>query len=210
MNGVKITCLYIAGSVWMKGLGEEVEKRILDFINKKTIFPQNMEEIVGFLKKLDSYSEYCSLANLMRKDNPFNEDIVRIHWLGQGIFSLNGAMCFNHNIKTLKELEEMRIEKNLSVKIVNILLGCLVSYGKIIKHSEKKIKVLHYGLLYDSRRKYSWKREIRNLDIGFVKKSERGDLVSIHLNIAREKISPEQAETLKSITLQTLKILKIA
>ena len=173
MRNLKLCCLYSYGCRMAEEKG--INGLLLNHIEKESV-PQ--EELIRALQELQSFSGYKLIAKLKRKKDPFDEVVVRSYWLGDR----NQQFLINHNIATLEKIRILGIKN---------LVDCAVSCAKIAGFYSDAIEVFETGLFYGSRE--------RRLDFGFLdrKKIKKGLFVSVHLGIAREIISKQQAKILK-------------
>lgn len=199
MDGLNLAVLYSFGCDMGKVTG--VDEHFLDFLKNPDSLEQKRKEIVSLLEGLNPYRSYCSLANLMKHRDVFEKEVVRAYWLGNG----QARRGLNHNFQVLAKIESMRIKRKLPVRAVNKMLDCLVSCGKILEVRPSRITILHRGLLCDRRGYYFWRKEKREIKVGFVKKPEKGKLVSVHISSARENINKGQARLLRETTTQAMR-----
>lgn len=198
-KGLRRACLYSCCGCYQverKGLGKE----LLDFLKRKSPGKKQCEFIIKILKNLHPYKGYCLIRDLKGLRSPFNPNVVRDYWLGD-----NKLETYNlsHNFATLAQFREINSDEHLPDRIANSIFDCAVSFGEIIEVGLKKSRVLNYRLLYKKGR-VVFREEIREVDTRFVDNLQKGDLVSIHWAIAREKISESQAKNLKDSTLKAL------
>jgi len=204
-KGLIRTCLYVCcgcEQVRIKG----VEKEIRDFLERESLIPKACENIIKILEKLHPYESYCQIKSLKGIKSPFNPNVVKDYWLGDSKLETY-YLC--HNFTTLARFREINSDEHLPDWIANEMLDCAISFGEILEIGSKKLKVLNHRLLYEKGRVF-WRKEIRDIDKGFVDNIQKGDLVSIHWAVAREKISQKQAQTLRDITIKAIKTLQIA
>ena len=199
MDGLNLAVLYSYGCDMGRVTG--IDRNFLDFFKNPDSSEQKRKEIVSLLEGLNPYESYCSLADLMKCQDVFEEQVVRAYWLGNGQIRKD----LNHNFQVLTKILAMRIKRKLPVRAVNKMLDCLVSCGRILRVRPGRITILHHGLLCDRRGDYVWRKEKREIESGFVKNPERGNLVSIHNFSAREKINRGQIRLLRETTLQAMK-----
>jgi len=202
MDGLKLACLYSYGCTRATGLG--VNDQLLRYIKKRDF------DVSPIIKKLFSFPRYQMISQMIGSDDCFNERVLRVYWLGDGRDNLP-YIFFTHNFSTLAKFRDINSDEHLPALILYEMLDCAVSFGRIlaIDDANKRARVVNQRLLYQSG-KVVWGEKVRKVSTIFIKNPKKGDIVSIHLAIAREKISRRQAETLKNITLETLKTLKIA
>jgi len=203
MSGLKLAVLYSYGC--NMGVITGIDRFFLDFLKNPDAPEQERVRIKSFLESLNPYASYCSLARLIKEKDVFVPKVVRAYWLGNG----QAEKGLSHNFQVLREIESMRVDKKLPVKTVNKMLGCLVSFGRIIKTEPDGLLVSHYGLSFKGRRGgYVWKTEKKEIKRGFVAEPEEKMLVSIHFGSAREEINRRQAGLLREITLQAIRAIR--
>lgn len=197
MNGLKLACLYSYKCTRATSLG--INDQLLEYIDNSNL------DIVPMIKKLLSYPGYQKISGFTKEGNCFAVKVVRAYWLGDR----RGLVELSHNFATLEKFKEINADEHLSTWIIKEMLDCAISFGKVLELSSKKAKILNQRLLYKGGR-VVFGAETREVDTRFVANLKEGDLVSIHLAIAREKISKAKTETLKNITKEALRILQIA
>lgn len=201
MTGVKYACLYSYKCEKATKLG--INDQLLDYVQNYSRSLEKRVLIISLLKKLTSYSGYQAISKLIKKDycfDEFDERIVRAYWLGKrGLYLI-------HNLAVLEKFSIINADEHLSVQTINESLGCAISWGEVVEinPNQKRAKVLNHGLLYQKGR-IIFGTETREVDTLFVSQLKKGELVSIHRSIAREKISQKQATILEDITLKALK-----
>jgi len=204
-KGLKRACLYSCCGCWqVEKMG--VGKELLSFFKRESPGKKQCEFIIKILKNLHPYKGYCLIRSLKGLKSPFNPNVVRDYWLGDEKLE---TYNLSHNFATLARFREINSDEHLPDWIVNKMLDCAISFGKIIKVGSEKSRVLNYRLLYKKGR-VVFGKETREVDAGFVNDFKKGDLVSIHWGIAREKISREQAKTLRDVTSKAIKTLQMA
>lgn len=200
-EGLKLACLYSYGCQQIKRMG--AGKKLLNFFKRENPTEKECDFIIEILKKLQSYRGYC-LNGLKIQRSPFDLNVVRAYWLGD-----SESDNLSHNFATLARFREINSDEHLPDWIANSILDCAVSFGKIIEVGSKKPRVLNYRLLYKTGRVF-FRAETREVNTRLVDNLQKGDLVSIHWAIAREKISQKQAKTLHVTIKKAIKTLKIA
>lgn len=207
MNGVKLACLYSYGGC-QQVEEKKIGKHFLSFFAKQNPKREEVAFIIKILRNLQPYGAYCQIRDLKAQKNPFSPKVVRAYWLGDRSI---GSNSFNHNFAVLKKFRTINADEHLPAWIVEKLLDCAVSYGEVIKLDQEKAKVLNKRLLYKGG-KVVWGSGTREVDIRLIPNLnlKKGDLVSIHWAIAREKISQRQAKILQNITIQAIRELQIA
>ncbi len=183
MDGLRLACLYSYDCQAVKLL-LDANQNLFDFIHNPNL---NKASVLPFLKKLVPYPIYCSIAASKKKDC-FDEEVVRTYWFE------------HHNEYVLQKIKDI---KHLSDMAVNLLLNCAVSFGKV----SGKI-VICKTLIYKRGRIIVAERE-RKIEMGFVD-VKNGDLISVHLGIAREKIFENQARIIENTTSEALKVIQKA
>lgn len=204
MNGIRLACLYSYGCQQVER--KKVGKYLLSFLRTQKPKKKERDFIIKILKDLQSYIGYCHIKGLKKQKNPFTENTIRAYWLGDRSLETNN---FNHNLTTLEKFKSIRISEHLPDWIIEGMLDCAISFGKVTKVFLDKAEVSNHRLLYEDG-KVVFKTKTKDIDTIFIDNLEKGDLISIHWAIAREKISQDQAESLKIVTLKVLQTLKIA
>lgn len=202
MDGLNLAVLYSYGCDM--GVVRGIDRKFLDFLTNPDCSEEERNKIITLLEGLNPYTRYCSLAKLMKCREVFEKKVVRAYWLGNGQVRKD----LNHNFQVLTEIESMRANKRLPAKTINKLLNCLVSFGRILRARPGRLTILHHSLLCDRRGDYVWRKEKREIEVGFVRKPKEGKWVSIHISSARENINRSQARLLRETTLQALLAVK--
>jgi len=202
MDGRKLACLYSYGCTRATSLG--VNDQLLRYIKKRDF------DVSPIIEKLFSFSRYQKIAQLIGSEDCFNERVLRAYWLGDRRENLPHNF-FTHNFSMLAKFRDINADEHLPALMLYEMLDCAVSFGRVLAPDDinKKVWVVNQRLLYQSGKVF-WGEKVREVNTIFIRNPQKGNIVSIHLAIAREKISRRQAETLKNITLEALKTLKIA
>jgi len=195
MENLRLACLYSYGCKMVET--QNAQKLLFDFIQGKGVSEQDVMQVV---QKLQSYPAYRAIAIFGDRKEILEETIIRNYWLGDRIPKSKDLRKLNHNFATLEKVRVLRRY---------IDLKCAISFGRVIKKNSDKIEVTQMGLRYQGNQ-IIFKDSRVSIDKGFIgtQKIKKGDIISIHLGSAREKISQKQAETLRNITLEALKFFK--
>jgi len=203
MEGIRIACLYSYGCNKTTLLG--VNPKLLAFVSNPKPGKDEVSEICSILNKLIPYPAYRSLANIAGQGDCFDESIVRVYWFGNQCLASRQGHRLNHNQWALNKVKEIRNQHGLTEKATNLVLDCTISWGEVVSKNKTKLRVKNHRFLCQ-RRKIFFGEQEREIEVGFIKKVRPGNLISIHLGIARERISKAQAGTLKQTTLEALRI----
>lgn len=206
MNGLRLACLYSFKCERATKLG--INDQLLDYVQNYKNYSRSLVKkvlITSLLKQLISYQGYQGIAGLLGKgDDCFEKRIIRAYWLGD-----KKLEHFNHNSAVLESFNTINADEHMPVLMAEEKLDCGISFGEVIEISSEKAKVSNQRLLYKKGRVF-WGEETREIDTMFVPNLKKGDLVSVHRAIAREKISKNRAKTLENITRKALQTLQIA
>lgn len=197
MENLKLACLYSYGCTMVET--QNAQRLLFDFIKGKDV---SKGDVIQVIQKLQSYSAYRAIAIFGNRRQILEETTIRAYWLGDKNPKSKKLRELNHNFATLEK-----------IKVLNRLidLRCAISFGTVIKKNSDRIEVIETRLRYKSKRiVFRDKRESVNKGFLDTRNIKKGDIISIHLGSAREKISQNQAETLRDITLEALKILQKA
>jgi len=82
--------------------------------------------------------------------------------------------------------------------------NCLVTAGRVIGVDESEIDIETFGVIQRKSGKICFVNLSKGVNRGFVKDVKTGDYVSVHLGIAREKITQKEAEILSQATKETV------
>lgn len=181
-DGLKIACLYSYDCQAVKLLN--ANQKLFDFIHSQN---SNKALVQPFLRKLIPYPVYCLIAKLEKK-NYFDEEVVRTYWFE------------HHNEHILQKIKDIGY---LSVMAANLVLNCAVSFGRVSG------KIVVCKTLIYKKEKIILAEQERKVKMNFVN-AKNGNLVSVHLGIAREKISKNQAKIIENTTLEALKVIQKA
>ena len=203
MNSLKTACLYSYGCRMAKE--KEVGHILLSCIKKESKFSK--EETWQALQKLQSYQVYRLIAMLESQSDIFDEAVVRSYWLGNVNPKSNDLRKLNHNFATL---DKIRIFGKISTDKVKALINCSISCGEVIKINSDKIELSEVGLMLIEKRIIFGRRK-RKVGFGFLdrKKLRKGDILSIHISMARELINQSQELVLSERTSEALKALAL-
>ncbi|MFH1656455.1 MAG: DUF6390 family protein [Candidatus Nealsonbacteria bacterium] len=195
INGIRLGCLYSYGcnSADINNLNED----LLGFA--KSLSQESIDRAIIVLAHLDPYKNYQE----DKLEEIFGEKRVITYWLG----SLNCDFKETHNWYVL--LDILRIQKeskhNLPDSLIQKLLDCSISYGKVIKILEDGWIVVRHFKLVVRNGKFSWEAIIKDKALESLAEGiEEGDFVSIHLEIIREKISEDQIRIIEEKTRSVL------
>ena len=205
MNGLKLACLYSYKCERATNL--KINDYLLGYLNNPNPGRKERNFIISLLKNLVSYYGYQGISELIgKRGGCFTERIVRAYWLGNKKLTF---AHFNHNVSVLERFVVINADEHLSAQTATDILDCAVSFGEVLKVDQKRIKILNRRFLYKTG-KIIFGEETREIDTGFPSALKKGDIVSVHRAIAREKISKFQARTLEDISFEALKIIQKA
>lgn len=204
MKGIRIACLYSYGCERATSLG--INNQLFEYIQNRNLNLEKKDLIVSMVKKLLSYPGYQKISALTKRGNCFAEKVVKGYWLSDKNLE---RVDLTHNFATLEKFKAISADQHLPAWIVKKMLDCAISFGEVIKVDREKAEVSNRRLLFKEGEVVLGK-ETREVDTKFVDSLKEGDLVSIHLGIAREKISKVQAKTLENMTLKALGVFHIA
>lgn len=213
-KGIRLGCLYSYGCNGTKRIKtipfKEADSCLLRIIRAKNV---DLDKISKIISSLDSYPFYINIARRRGEavfPNSISENVVRSFWLGKEVAGNDNFVRYTHNFSTLGKIKVIKGEgdKHLQDKIVDLLLDCAISFAKVILKGANSARVLNHGLICKNGTIIFNEDRQKTVDIKFLDGVKRDDLVSVHLDIARERISQAQAENLKKITLKALELLK--
>lgn len=204
-EGLKLACKYCCAGCDRVKL-KRVGAHLLAFLRNQTPERSECAFMIKVLKNLGPYNDYCLIRELKGETSPFETTVVRAYWLGDKSLEPDNL---NHNFATLEQFKTIKTREHWPDWIIEGILDCCVSFGEVIEVGQEKAKVLNHRLLYKEG-KIILGTKTREVDRNFIDGLKKGDLVSIHWGIAREKISQEQTETLEVITKKALKTLQMA
>ena len=202
MDGIQIACLYSWGCQTTKILN--VENALSDFLKKPYPAPDETNHIAAILEKLEPQSAYRRNGILNKRDDFLNEHLIRGYWLGNFI-SANVIIetTQTHNYQVLEKIKRLKDKNELKKEAIEKLLDCFVTVGLIIEANSDNLSVFHLKLLVEDG-EIILGRQRENISKGFLSGVKRGDWVTTHVGSGREKISLEQAKTLKQNILEVL------
>lgn len=231
MKGLQVACLYSLGCPELKRM--KAQKHIFDFIEnpQREKFPLIKE----FLEELEPFLFYQLIGLQNDITDFFHEDVVRAYWLGNSlskpltkkdidrflsqkrnfehhrfhlikILELVGGRA-HHNFESLWLIKGMERGRRFPPKFLENLNDCLMRAGEVIEIGKLSLKVKtksigfsNQGFILEDSRERTYG--------GLVKEIEKGNFISIHLGMAREKIQRETAENLLKITEETISFFK--
>lgn len=199
-KGMRVACLYSYGCQRTKIF--KADKVLLEFLKDHNPSIPEIWQIQSILQKLEPWPFYQKIA-AYKNGRPLDEKVVRIHWLGTSFFGLETNKDLIHNFLVLRKIRG--IGSHLPKEILESMINCLVSFGKVIKIKNKEglLKVEHQTVLF-KKEKFRFDRRKEEIGRGFVEEVNHGELVSIHWGLAREVISGQEAETLERVTREIL------
>lgn len=231
MRGFQTSCLYSFGCPELKKM--ESEKIILDFI--KNPKKENIPSIKEILEKIEPFLFYQLIGLQNGIVDPFNEDIVSAYWLGNSLLKpitrgdinnfLSQKRNFgyhqlhlikilgliggkpHHNFGTLWLAKGIKNNQRSPPKFLENLNNCFIRIGRVIEIEKLKLKA-EIGSIVFQGKEIVLDSSIEEVNRGFIEKIERGNLISIHLGMAREKIQRETAENLSKITKEATSFFK--
>jgi len=201
MQGLKLACLYSYGCT--RAIALNMNRKLAVFLKNKKPSQSEINLIITEIMRLNSFKGYQAIAKTLNKE-PFEKEIVIGYWLGSDNHNLERL---NHNFITVTKLKTILKSNCLVDEVINTMLGCAISFGRIIELGLKRARICGSGFLYKDASIVFEEKQNKSIAIDFLPKAKNGDLVSIHFGKAREKISQKQTEILKQNSLRTLKIL---
>jgi hypothetical protein len=195
MTDLRLACLYSYGC--RMATEKNVNHILLDCIEDRGNFsPKEIEEAI---QQLQSYPAYRIIAMSIKTDDVFDDAVIHSYWLG--------GSEVNHNLATL---EKIKLFKNISQEKVRRLLNCAISSGEVVSISSEKIEVLETAIALMGE-KIDLIKKRRSVDARFLgnNKVNKCDLVSIHIGLAREIITGQQASVLAKKTLESITALAL-
>lgn len=201
MEGLRLACLYSHSCTRATAL--KMNKKLAMFFKKKRPSQSEISLIIEDIMRLNSFKDYKIIAEILDKE-PLEQEVVMSYWLG-----INNQKMekLNHNFITLKKLKALLENNHLVDEAVNLMLNCAISFGKVIEPGIQRARVWNSGFFYEEGNIIFKGEQNKSIAVDFLPKVARGDLLSIHFGKAREKISYEQAETLKQTSLKDLELL---
>lgn len=226
MNGIFVVCLYSFGCPEFKEM--KVDEKVLNFIKNPS--QEKTSEVKAVLEKLEPFLFYQLIGIANSRNDYFSEDIVRAHWLGneflKPIKAENLWVIFSqrmipelhrfsilkirnlvggkphHNLKIFQIFEKIRQMPKIPLESLEKTINCLVLPGRVVEVNED-ILVETFSVVWEGDKPLLQNLRKR-IEKGFVAEVSKGDFVSIHLGMAREKISKETAENLIKISQESL------
>jgi len=229
MEGARVACLYTFGCPELRG-NPEAEEAVLKFIREPN--PENLPRIRTILEGLEPFVAYQIIAAANGIEDPLSEEVVRAYWLGNDLLKIvtddilarvlserfhSRDLLVAHKVRGRKPHHNLNVawlvsivQQSVPQKLPHIISGasdCLVVPGRVIAGKEETIRVLASSIFVrgDQLLLVATPRKVKR---GFVEEINNGDLVSIHLDMAREVIREETAESLMAVTHESFQILQ--
>lgn len=197
----------------MKTIG--AEKLILDFL--KNPEEAKLSFVTSIFEKLEAFLFYQMIAKMNGIPDPFDSVLVKAYWLGNRLLKTieNKDILFvspayfiklsdligtkpHHNFGVLWPTKKT---KNIPLKKID---ECLVKPGRVIKVKQKTILVETISL-FRKGKKINFRRSNEEVSKEVMKGLiGHGDWVSIHFDMARERISRNCANNLAEITKEAI------
>lgn len=231
MEGLKIACLYSFGCPELEGM--RTKELIFDFIKNPRKDKSHL--VKETLQKLEPFLFYQLIGLQNNISEPFSEDVVRAYWLGNWLlkplttedierFVSQRGNIEHHRLRLIKTLElvggkphhnfeilwlikKIRRNQRLSSKFLDNLNNCLIRAARVTEIKELTLKVKTKSIVLKGQ-EITLEDSIEKISRGFVREIKKGDLVSIHLGIARENIERGTAENLSEIVKEAISFSK--
>lgn len=229
MEGIRIACLYSLGCPELENRPDD-KQAVLSFIKN----PQESEvfRVKTILMGLEPYLFYYLIGLINGEKDFFQKDIVRNYWLGgnllkpikENVIKEISSRKFPLDIlRKLQKLEGRKPHHNTSVfqliagirkppsqiplYLLESMNNCLVVPAKVTRVDRGRIETETLSIIRDKER-FFLTAISKKVKRGFVDSPKRGDFISIHFGVAREKISPTTAEDLRVITYESFQLLQ--
>lgn len=226
MNGLQLACSYSFGCPEIEALEER--SLILDIINNPGTGKTSYRRVKALLEKLDPFLFYQLISLSAGEKRVFGKSVVLAHWLGDSalrpITAADVQAVLNRS-DVIKNFEPVRLARlkgliggkpHHNFAVIHTLsdtirstsvfprgllintIACLVLPAKVLKVNRKILVSLPRLCIPGGMLSLSFMH--REAEKGFVKDVMPGDFISLHLGIARQRITKRRAMDLLRTT----------
>jgi len=200
LKGLKLAALYGYECLMAKKMN--INEALFSFIAKR----EGLEETEKALKNLVAFHWYKLIAAYHGFEDPFDRRVVRAYWTGnrylRRIKKEKGFLFPFHNFTILDSIHR-------SKTALSLIDECKISVGQVLETRGEDLIVEYYPLIKRSSglclADFIEERVIKK---GFLKQVQKGDFITFHYGIARERISKVQARSLWKRTQDSLDLFK--
>lgn len=190
--GIKLACMYSCKCENAMNFG--VSEILRNFINNPK---ESKNEIVKkTLRGLSSFKHYQNIASANKIEDPFDFNVVSYYWKGTPILE---SELF-HNYTTLMPIFSMPM-KYIDAGVVDI---CIVHSAEIIEIKKNSFVAKYKPIVKRGGKLIIGDSITKEIENSFMLKCITGDFITIHFNIAVEKINENEVSALKNVTKQAL------
>ncbi len=195
-TGLKLGALYSYGCKMAERL--KSNQLLLEFIKNGT----GRKVTEECLQKLISYAYYRAIASENNVRDAFDISVVRAYWTGNNLTKLiqqnDHSLLLFHNFTVLESIFRA-LESDPD--------NCKISVAEVEDVQDKSISVNHRQLIRKGNKFFLADTPIlKKIDVGFIDKVKRGDWITYHFGIGREKLNNEEANFLINKTKEAIKI----
>lgn len=197
-NGLKLGALYSYGCKMAERL--KINPLLLEFIKNGT----RKDTVRKYLEKLNSGAYYRIIASENNIKDIFDPSVVRAYWTGNNLTKLiqqNGhSLLLFHNFTVLESIFRA---SNVGPD------NCKISVAQVEEVKDESALVYHLSLIKDGE-KFFWANAptLKPINIGFLDEDEvkKGDWITYHFGIGREKLKKEDADFLIKKTNEAIEL----
>lgn len=196
MSGIKLAVLYGIKPHSLGFCGPKDKGILLSYLRGENIFEKKIRKILEQFKGAYPYYKLIAKSNGIK--DPFDEKVVRAYWIGNKLLAKAGGVKSHHSHHVL-------IVGSVTGRIVlkgKLLDLCRISWGKVIKIKNKKLKIKYQPLVKNRLGKLI-EKEI-DWDKDLVPDVKTGDWVSFHWNQTVEVLTDNDKKKLEKYTQLTL------
>ncbi|MFH1285057.1 MAG: DUF6390 family protein [Candidatus Micrarchaeota archaeon] len=237
MNSLELAARYSFMPNKLRFCGpKEANSIFLSFISKPSRAKE--AELKKALSKFEALFPYLKAIAKANNKQPFDEEVIRAYWLGNELLENVGRKELARVIredfakphllpKKIAEAladsvpEGANAHHSFHVLHLQTITGvieanlqnadnCRISVGRVKEVNEEEEKaVVSYKPIEISRGAYVFgKEKEKKVSTEILRKVKQGDLITIHWNLAVQKVDEEEARALEKYTLENMRAVK--
>jgi len=221
--------------------GPDKNKDLFHYCHSQEV-DQGLKQILEEFQTLYPYLKFIAHQNQIK--DPFNQEVVEAYWIGNSLLeNISKSQIYSHlnnNLQVKKKLTRQDMSKlkdkislgakahhNFhvlsvwkkisdidSLKILNSMDLCRISWGQVKKVAKSSLEVLYFPLIFKNDKLDLGKPVLQKVnyqikDKSFIKSPKVGDWVSTHWGFACEVLTNQQVKNLKKYTLESIQLANI-